>query len=257
LRPVQSFAVLVFSVLSIATVIGGEARRPKLVMLIAGQSYETDRTLPAFAARFLTRQFDVAVADGAMANPEHRFANFAPVSAADLLIVSVWRRAPPREQMEVVRQHIAAGKPVVGIATASHAWTLRKGALPAAGSAAWPEWDAAVIGGNYTGHRRAGLITLVTAAAPSHPILRGVPLPFRSKMELNQVSPLQPGAEPLLVGAVDGFPAEPVAWTFVRADGGRTFFTPLGHPEDFEQPAFQRLLANGIRWATGLPLGDP
>ena len=25
--------------------------RPKLVMLIAGQSYETDRTLPAFAAR--------------------------------------------------------------------------------------------------------------------------------------------------------------------------------------------------------------
>jgi type 1 glutamine amidotransferase len=73
-------------------------------------------------------------------------------------------------------------------------------------------------------------------------------------MELNQVSPLRPGAQPLLLGSVDGFPAEPVAWTFVRADGGRTFFTPLGHPEDFDHPAFQRLLLNGIRWSAGLPL---
>jgi type 1 glutamine amidotransferase len=221
-------------------------------MLIAGQSYATERTLPEFATRFLASQFDLAVADGAMGNPEHRFANFEQIPSADVLIVSVWRRAPPRTQLDVLRQYVAAGKPVVGIATASHAWALRKGATPAFDSDTWPQWDAEVMGGNYIGHRPLGLITLVTAAAPSHPILRGVPLPFRSKMELNQVSPLRPGAEPLLMGSVDGFPEEPVAWTFLRADGGRTFYTPLGHPDDFEQPAFQRLLLNGIRWAARL-----
>ena len=232
----------------------GETPRPKLALLIAGQSYETDRTLPAFAARFLAPQFEVAIADGAMANPEHRFANFSPVANADVLLVSVWRRAPPEDQLNVIRRHVAAGRPVVGVATASHAFALRKGAQPAPGSAAWPEWDAQVIGGNYTGHRSIKLITTVTALAPAHPILRGVVLPFRSKMELNQVSPLRPGAEAILLGSVEGFPAEPVAWTFTHAGGGRTFFTPLGHPEDFAQPAFQRLLLNGIRWAAGLPV---
>jgi type 1 glutamine amidotransferase len=228
--------------------------RPKLVMLIAGQSYATDRTLPAFAARFLAPQFEVTVADGAMTNPAHRFSNFAPVAGADVLLVSVWRRAPPQEQMDAIRRHVAAGKPVAGIATTSHAWTLRKGAVPAPGSTAWAEWDATVIGGNYTGHRPIKLLTTVTPAAPNHPLLRGVALPFTSKMELNQVTPLQPGVVPLLTGTVEGFPGEPVAWTWIRADGGRTFFTPLGHPEDFEHPSFQRLLLNGIRWAAGLEI---
>ena len=248
---------LLAGVLLAFTASAGEPRRPKLVMLISGQSYAIERTLPEFAARFLAPQFEVAIADGAMGNPEHRFDNFARVTSADLLLVSVWRRAPPRKQLETIRRHVASGKPIVGIATASHAWTLRKGATPAPGSATWPEWDAEVIGGNYTGHRPAGLITLITAATPSHALLRGVALPFRSRMELNQVSPLQPAAHPVLVGSVEGFPAEPVAWTFLRRDGGRTFFTPLGHPEDFEQPAFQRLLLNGIRWAAGLPLDVP
>ncbi len=227
--------------------------QPKLVMLIAGQSYATDRTLPAFADRFLAPQFVVSVVDGAMSHPSHRFTSFAEVQAADVLLVSVWRRAPPREQLDVIRRHVGAGKPIVGIATASHAWTLRPGSAPPPGGDTWPAWGAAVIGGIYTGHRSVKLTTTVTATAPEHPLLRGVVLPFTSKMELNQVSPLQPGAMPLLTGSVDGFPAEPVAWTWIRADGGRTFFTPLGHPDDFAHASFQRLLLNGIRWAAGLP----
>lgn len=246
-------SALIFAGFAVSLCPAADPSRVKLVMLIAGQSYATDRTLPAFAARFLAPQFEVTIADGAMTNPEHRFAGFAPVASADVLLVSVWRRTPPQAQLDAIRRHVAAGKPVVGVATASHAWTPRRGAAPAPGSAAWPEWDAEVIGGNYTGHRSIKLITTVTAAAPGHPLLRGVTLPFTSKMELNQVTPLRPGAVPLLTGTVDGFPGEPVAWTWIRADGGRTFFTPLGHPEDFDHPSFQQLLRNGIRWAAGLP----
>lgn len=225
------------------------APRRKIVLLIAGQSYATERTLPAFAARCLAADFRVVTVTGAMTNPLHRFDHSEEIEDADLLLVSVWRRNPPRAQLELIRRYVAAGKPVVGIATASHAFARRKGAPSVDGQEDWPEWDAAVIGGNYGGHRRIGLITVATSADSNHPILAGVTLPLHSKMELNQVSPLQPGAHVVLTGRVEGFSAEPVAWTFVRSDGGKTFFTPLGHPEDFDNASFQRLLENGIRWA--------
>src|SRR5262245_64901297 len=117
------FALVALSILMACSCLAGEARRPRLVMLIAGQSYETDRTLPAFAARFLAPQFEVALVDGAMTHPAHEFTNFDRVANADVLLVSVWRRAPPKAQLDAVRRHVAAGKPIIGIATASHAWT--------------------------------------------------------------------------------------------------------------------------------------
>jgi type 1 glutamine amidotransferase len=232
-----------------------DASRPKLVMLVAGQSYETERTLPVFAAQFLQPEFRVVILGGAMKNPGNRFDHIEELADADILLVSVWRRAPPQDQMALIRRHVEAGKPLVGIATASHAFALRKGLVAAEGSVAWPEWGARVIGGNYTGHHPIGLITKVTAADPGHPILRGVTLPFESKMELNQVLPLEPAAHAILTGTIEGRPSEPAAWTFRHYGNGRTFFTPLGHPEDFTHPAFQRLLLNGIRWAADRPIG--
>lgn len=223
--------------------------RKKLVLLISGQSYETERTLPAFAERFLSDEFRVVVVSGAMSNPENRFIGIEELADADLLLVSVWRRTPPAEQLRVIRRYVESGRPVVGIATASHAFARRKTAALPPGSADWPEWDALVIGGHYTGHYPSGLITEVSAADPEHPILSGVQLPFRSKMELNRVSPVNPKAQVLLRGALEGHPPEPVAWTFTHYGQGKTFFTPLGHPDDFTQPPFQQLLLNAIRWA--------
>ena len=45
-------------------------------------------------------------------------------------------------------------------------------------------------------------------------------------------------------------PVQPVAWTREH-NGGRVFFTTLGHPGDFEQPSMRRLVVNGILWALG------
>src|SRR5204862_7353743 len=120
--------------------------RKKLVMLIAAQSYETERTLPAFGAQFLEPEFQVVLVTGAMTNPEHRFDRIEEILDADVLLVSVWRRAPPKEQLALIRRDVDSGRPVVGICTASHAFTLRTGASPASGSASCPEWGAVVIG---------------------------------------------------------------------------------------------------------------
>src|SRR5688572_31155375 len=133
-------------------------------MLIAAQSYETERTLPAFGAQFLEPEFKVVLVSGAMANSAHRFNRIEEISDADVLLVSVWRRAPPKEQLAVIRQYVESGRPVVGICTASHAFALRAGTSPAEGSASWPEWDAQVIGGNYRGHHPIRFLATVTAA---------------------------------------------------------------------------------------------
>jgi type 1 glutamine amidotransferase len=41
----------------------------------------------------------------------------------------------------------------------------------------------------------------------------------------------------------------PVAWTWKTPAGGRSFMTTLGHPEDFQDESFQRLVFNAIHWA--------
>jgi type 1 glutamine amidotransferase len=120
----------------------------------------------------------------------------------------------------------------------------------------WDEFDRDVLGGNYTGHHgnsKPGdprtLVRVVPDAA-RHPILRGVPGDeFVVRSWLYKVSPLAKGATPLLIGRVEGREApEPVAWTHTRR-GGRVFYTSLGHPEDFELPAVEKLLKNAIDWA--------
>ena len=52
----------------------------------------------------------------------------------------------------------------------------------------------------------------------------------------------------LAEGKVKGHPAEPIAWTFKREDGGKSFYTSLGHPTDFESDLLPKLLFNAIQW---------
>ena len=65
---------------------------------------------------------------------------------ADLLLVSVRRQALPARDLAAIRRHLAAGKPLVGIRTSSHAFDARgKGGE---GTSQWPKFDPEVLGGN-------------------------------------------------------------------------------------------------------------
>ena len=44
-------------------------------------------------------------------------------------------------------------------------------------------------------------------------------------------------------------PHEPVTWTYIHKGGGRSFYTSLGHENDFKQEWFQHMLRDGIHWA--------
>lgn len=237
--------------LAVTAGLAADARK-KLVLLIAEHEYETAKTLPVFAAQHLEKEFRVVAVTGSTAAGEVAFDGIAAIADADVLLVSVRRRTPPKAQLDAIRRHIAAGKPVVGIRTASHAFALGRGQKLEPANADWPQFDAEVIGGNYANHHARGPVTTVTATTPavaSHPILRGVTLPFTTESTLYKNTPLRAGATALLTGTIPGQPAEPLAWTFTRADGGRTFYTSLGGPNDFQNPAFVQLLRNGLLWA--------
>ncbi len=176
------------------------------------------------------------------------------LDGADLLVLSVRRRAPTAGEMAAIRRYIDAGKPLVGIRTACHAFDVR-GHAPD-GHAEWVTFDPDVLGGHYTGHHGNGLKPKVTAVinpSGSVPveILDGVAVPFTGQGSLYRTSPLAGSAAPLLTGTIETQPAtapEPVAW-INRKGSARIFYTSLGHPADFETTAFRTLLRNAVIWA--------
>jgi hypothetical protein len=65
---------------------------------------------------------------------------------------------------------------------------------------------------------------------------------LQSQGSLYRVLPLHPGTRVLWKGTIPEQPSQPIAWTFVRGDAGKSFYTSLGHRSDFEQPLFRALL---------------
>ncbi|WP_417734278.1 ThuA domain-containing protein [Rosistilla oblonga] len=229
-----------------------EDDRPHVVMLVAEREYATDKSLLAYSVKPLGKSYRVSFVY-ADAEDKNDLRGSEVIESADLLFVSVRRRTLKTEQLERVRAHIAAGKPVVGIRTASHAFHVRN-VDPAEGYSQWTTFDPDVFGGNYTGHHGNKLLPQVTFAAITHPILEDVDrMPYVSGGSLYKVSPLASGTTVLMTGKYEGLPAEPLAWTFTRADGGRSFYTSLGHSSDFEQPGFRVMLENAIGWALNRP----
>lgn len=219
----------------------GRDAEPRIVFVLAEDEYDARSTMPAFASEELGKRLGwkplVLHSDSKSDVP-----GLDAIDEADLLVLYMRRRTLPEEQLERFKKHFAAGKPVVALRTSSHAFQN------------WLEFDDVVLGCNYTGHHGKGTTTRVAPAtsAARHPGLRGV-TPFRSAGSLYKSSPLAPSATPLLAGSWKDAAREPVAWTNTH-NGGRVFYTSLGHVDDFKEPSFRRLLLNGILWALDRPI---
>ena len=239
-----------------ADLLGGEphrfaADRPRRVAFVVGENeYRTWETLPAFAARELEwRGFRTSWVTSSTNQADHEFRNWEALKDADAIVLSVRRRGAPEGMMRLLREHVAQGKPLISIRTSLHAFELREGRLPS--GRGWKNLDEEVLGVDYQDHYGVGPAATITtpAAMESHPILRGVPRTFVSNHHLYRIRNPAGSTAVLLEGRLsDGSSqVEPVAW-FNTAGGRRIFATSLGGPEDFADPAFRRLLRNGILW---------
>ncbi|MHC4755895.1 MAG: ThuA domain-containing protein [Planctomycetota bacterium] len=241
-------------------------RRPQLVFVIAENEYDADKSLPEFAHELQVKynfscEFALGVSKASNEEQRNNIVNMEALQRADLALVYVRRRALPKEQMKHLQDYINSGKPLVGLRTASHAFAVRD-ENPSADIVVWPEFDPQVLGGNYSGHHgnksKDGPRTYVWVKPTMkfHPILAGVPSSeIYVTSWLYKTLPLTKAATVLMMGRVDDRkPHEPVAWTNIHIGGGRVFYTSLGHPEDFQLPAFRRMLTNAVFWALGEPV---
>lgn len=245
-----------------ADFLGGQAfrfpgdRRPHLVIVMAEEGYKTAETLPPFALKHFGAFFRISCVY-ANANDRNDLPGIEVLNDADVAIWSIRRRTLPKAQLDVMRKFIDDGKPLVALRTTSHAFSLSNAAL-AKGLADWPEFDRDVLGGNYQTDHQNKAATLVHGieSAAGHPILTGMPTTdFRVFGTLYKNAPLLTTAAPLMLGRIEGTETvEPVAWTHQRPNGGRVFYTSLGHPESFALPQFQQLLRNATYWVAGLPI---
>ena len=236
--------------------------KKRIVMIIGENEYHTWETLPEFARKELEwRGYQVSYVTASNKEGDANFTNFEAIKDADLVLVSTRRRTPPKRMMELLRAHVAGGKPVVGIRTACHGFD----AAPAGPDyAAWPKFDVDVLGGHYEGHYNnkppAAPDTLVETVSSnsSHLVLTGVKSgPLHVTSHLYKCRQLAATTTPLLRGQVEGTNVfEPVAWVNTAQDR-RVFYTSLGNPEDFQLPWFQRLLLNGILWCLHDPVPPP
>jgi type 1 glutamine amidotransferase len=244
---VRVLAVLATFLLLVAHAVGSDAASATVCFLIGEPEYGTATSLPAFASaelvpRGLTCTYATEDRQDAM-----DFVGMDAVAQADLLIISVRRHAPRAGHLALVRAHLAAGKPVIGIRTASHAFA----ATPAdADHAAWPGFDQEILGGSYGGHDDDVPVLLSLApGAREHPILQGVDLALLATRKLYRNPTLVPSATSLVLGTSQGSTAiQQVAWTN-QVGGSRIFYTSMGLLSDVANPAFRRLLTNAVFWA--------
>ena len=219
------------------------AKKPTIVMISGEYEYASSNSLPAFK-QFLESNY--ALKCVYLERKGEQIPGLEALKSADLCLFFIRRMTLPEEQLGMIKDYVNSGKPLIGLRTASHAFEN------------WKEWDNVVLGGNYHNHYGNTLAATarINAEALSHPILKNVAKEFETPGSLYKTSPLAKGTTLLITGSVTNQPPEPMAWTHTYK-GARVFYTSLGHPKDFDQPAFRTMLVNAVFWALDQPVPAP
>jgi type 1 glutamine amidotransferase len=260
----------------------------KNVVLISGdEEYRSEEALPQLA-KILSKhhgfQCTVLFAvgkDGTIdPNRQDNIPGLEALRKADLMIIATRFRDLPDEQMKEIVDYVESGRPVIGLRTATHAFSIKGNKKYSRYSYNNKEWPGGfgkqVLGEtwvNHHGHHGVeGTRGIITPGAESHPILRGIkdgdifgttdvytvslPLPGDSKpLVLGQVvEDLTPTGKP--VAGKKNDPMMPVAWvkTFTGESGkpARVFTTTMGAATDLASPGTRRMLVNATYWTLGL-----
>ena len=264
---------------------GGEGPgKGKHVVLVAGdEEYRSEEMLPQLG-RILSKHhgFKCTVlfsldAKGEIDPKASNIPGLEALASADLLVLFVRFRHLPDEQTKHLVDYVGAGKPVLGIRTATHAFSGGKGKY-----ADW-NWNNAkggfgrqVLGetwvNHHGGHGSQATRGILAPKAADHPILRGitdgdifgpsdvytVKLPLAGDCKALVLGEVVAGMKPTdkaLPGKKND-PMMPIAWvkTYTGEKGtpARVFTSTMGCAQDFESEGYRRLLVNASYWCAGL-----
>jgi len=256
----------------------------KRIVLVSGDDeYRSEQALPELASILSQRHgFDCTVLfaidpkDGTI-RPDFttNIPGLEALDSADLMVLFTRMRDLPDAQMKHIVDYVEAGKPIVALRTATHAFELKSSPTYRRWSWNSQEWEGGfgrqVLGETWIAHHGKHKVqstrALVAAGADRHAVLRGIGSgEIWVPTDVYKVRlPLAEGIEPLLLGQVlEGMkpgdppvagaqndPMMPVAWT-KSYKGGRIVTTTMGSAEDLLNEAFRRLLVNACYWALGM-----
>ncbi len=230
----------------------GDSRK-HVVFLVSDDHYHADKTIPDYAQWLReNQQLHCTVLHG---QGEHDLPGMINIESADAVVVYVRRLGLPVKQLKTLQRYVASGKSLLGLRTANHAFTMHlrppAGFKVPEGRAEWKDFDKSLLGGNYSGHGPNDIGSNVSyVSGVKHPILKNVSTgTWHSTGSLYYVAPITDDAVLLMQGSIPGR-VEPLTWIRPKQKNhGKVFYTGLGHPDDFKEPAFRKLLANAIIWA--------
>jgi type 1 glutamine amidotransferase len=262
----------------------------KHVVLVSGdQEYRSEETIPQLAKILADRHgfkctvlFTVDPKDGTINPNVNNVPGLEALKTADLLVIFTRFLNLPDDQMQHVADYLAAGRPVVGLRTSTHAFNIPKDRKFArlswnhAGDDYKQGFGKQVLGETWVAHHGAhgkeGTRGRFAMGQETHPILRGIADGeiFGTTDVYTVTLPLPGDSTPLVLGEVTetlmpdskavagrkNDPMMPVAWTKTyQGEGGkagRVFTTTMGASQDFAFEATRRLIVNGCLWAAGL-----
>ncbi|HUQ95153.1 MAG TPA: ThuA domain-containing protein [Bryobacteraceae bacterium] len=252
-------ALVALAILAASSSVRG-ANKPHIVFVCGDHEYSGEATLPLIAAE-LEKNYGMrctVLKSAPDQNAETNIPGLGALKRADLAVFYLRWRQLPADQLSFIEAYTKSGRPMIGLRTASHSFNYPPGhelqSWNAWGSEAFgtpPGWGA--DGHTHFGHEASTDVAIVPGAE-GHPVLKGIKAPFHVRSWLYRVLPKWPPADAtrLLMGHAiqPNKPAEdnPVAWTWRNKYGARTFYTSLGHPEDFREESMQRLVINAIQW---------
>lgn len=266
----------------------GPGKGKHIVLISGDEEYRSEQALPQLGKILAKRHgfkctvlFAVDPATG-LINPTvtTNIPGMEALKTADLVILFTRFRDLPDDQMKYFADYIAAGKPIIGIRTATHAFNTSPNKKDAKFN--WQSkvegWEGGfgrhVLGETWVSHHgnhgHESTRGVIAKDAQDSPIVRGCE-DIWTKTDVYTVRlPLPGDSKPIILGEVltgmnptdkpvDGpknNPMLPVAWskTYKGDNGqtGRVFTTTMGSGEDFLSEGLRRLLVNAAYWCLGM-----
>ena len=244
--------------------------KPHVVIVLGTLHYSPELTMPVFAKELERFGFRTTIVKGE-GNPESKTEDVLPgieaLADADLAIFFMRFLKLPDKEWQPIEDYIKSGKPVIGLRTANHSFKY-----PASHTRfSWNDgFGRRVLGTPYIVHQSSPTKISVVEKSLGHPIMTNVTKKNWESPGTLYLTRLEDGCVPLVTGSGDGkartlkkafgtievkpHETDVVAWAWKNEWGGKVFGTSFGHPGDFAEESFVRMLVNAACWSVDRPL---
>ncbi len=263
----------------------GPGKGKHIVFVSGDEEYRSEEALPQLA-KILAKHHGFkctvlfAIDKDGTINPDRKdnIPGLEALKSADLMVLFTRLRNLPDEQMKFIVDYVEAGKPIVAMRTATHAFESKDSKLYARYGWQNKEWPGGfgkhILGETWVNHHGAhgkeSTRGLIAKGQEDNPILRGIkegeiwgPTDVYEAHLPKDCTPLVMGQvvngmkpSDLALEGKKNDPMMPVAWTrtYTGSDGktGRAFTTTMGAATDLETEATRRMIVNACYWALGM-----